>query len=72
MDAKSAVYDSAKELGYDRLKDKAIMSFLGGKDTFVVLPTGYGKSVIFSVLPGAFDKYLGEYQSVAVACISSL
>jgi len=37
------------------MKPEAVQSFVTGKDTFVALPTGYGKSVIFAVLPLLFD-----------------
>ena len=63
MDMETAVRESARDLGYDKLKDKqkeAVMSILQGNDTFVSLPTGYGKSIIFAMLPGAFDKYKGK------------
>ena len=30
------------------------------KDTFVSLPTGYGKSIIYGVLPILFDKLNGK------------
>ena len=33
----------------------AISSFLSGRDVFVALPTGYGKSLIYSVLPWMFN-----------------
>jgi len=49
----------------DKLKAKqveAVEAFLGGSDTFVSLPTGYGKSIIYSVLPYAFDKLRGTTQ----------
>ena len=32
---------------------------MSGNDTFVSLPTGYGKSVIYGVLPPLFDKLRG-------------
>ena len=54
--------DVAKELGFPSLKSKqkdAIVAFVLGNDTFVSLPTGYGKSVIFAMLPLVFDKLLG-------------
>ena len=49
-----AIEEARNQLGFNELKDKqleAIVSFVGGQDTFVLLPTGYGKSVIYSMLP---------------------
>ena len=46
------------------LKEKqreAILTFLSGRDTFVVLLTGYGKSLIYAMLPLVFDKLKGTY-----------
>ena len=37
-----------------------ISSFVLGHDTFVSLPTGYGKSVIYAALPYIFDILRGE------------
>lgn len=58
-----AITESGKQLGYDKLKPKqieALTSFLQGNDTFVSLPTGYGKSIIYAALPYAFDKLRGK------------
>ena len=58
-----AITESGKQLGYDKLKPKqieALTSFLQGNDTFVSLPTGYGKSIIYAALPFAFDKLRGK------------
>ena len=55
--------ESARKLGYDKLKDRqieAVKAFVGGSDVFVSLPTGYGKSVIYAVLPTVFDTLRGE------------
>ena len=44
------------------LKDKqleAILRFMSGKDVFVSLPTGYGKSLIYKILPVVFDIFKG-------------
>ena len=44
--------------GITQLKPKqreAMLSFLSGKDVFVTLPTGYGKSIIYGLLPAVFD-----------------
>ena len=59
----AAIIESAKILGIKQFKQKqveAIETFLSGKDTFVCLPTGYGKSVIYAALPLAFDALKGE------------
>ena len=36
-------------------QEEAIMNFISGKDVFVCLPTGYGKSVCFMFLPEIMD-----------------
>lgn len=46
---------------------KAIRTFMSGRDTFVSLPTDYGKSVIYAILPLAFDFFLGMYDTT-IAC----
>ena len=41
-----------------KIKEKqrvAVESILDGKDTFIVLPTGYGKSKIYSHLPEMYE-----------------
>ena len=46
-----------------KLKDKqleAALSFCMGQDVFVSLPTGYGKSMIYGILPLVFNKIKGE------------
>ena len=63
MDIITAISESAKELGYDHLKQKQLevaVSLLSGNDTFISLPTGYGKFIIYALLPSAFDKYKGK------------
>ena len=54
--------DSAKQLGFEKVKKKqleAVCAFVQGHDTFVSLPTGYGKSTIYAILPYVFDKLKG-------------
>lgn len=62
MDVGAAILESARMVGRElREKQKeAITSFVGGKDTFVSLPTGYGKSLIYGILPHIFDKHRGK------------
>lgn len=59
-----AIIESSRALGIDQLKPeqmKAMDSILQGNDTFVSLPTGYGKLIIFAALPKAFDKFKGRH-----------
>ena len=49
-------------MSHIKLKDQqkqAILVAYDGKDVFVILPTGFGKSVCFQVLPFLFDHKLG-------------
>ena len=44
------------------LKEKqfeAMAEFVKGHDVFVSLPTGYGKSIIYALLPLVFDQIKG-------------
>ena len=47
-----ALDDAVRFSGLLYLKDKqkeSILTFLGGNDVFVSLPTGYGKSLIYGI-----------------------
>ena len=58
------IRESGLRLGYRELKHeqtKAISSFVQGNDTFVALPTGYGKSLIYAALPYVFNVMRGSY-----------
>ena len=53
-----------EEAGFESLKaeqQKALGAFVSGKDTFVALPTGYGKSIIYAILPSVYKKIKGLY-----------
>ena len=59
MDLEVIVSSAVAELGYDsvKLEEKAaLLAFLRGRDVFVSLPTGYGKSLCYAALPAAFDS----------------
>jgi len=45
------------------MKPEAMQSF---EDNFVALPTGYGKSVIFVVLPLLFDYICGKLRMITL------
>ena len=48
--------------GISQLKGKqeAMLAFLSGKDTFLLLPTRYGKSLKFRFVPLLFNRMLDE------------
>ena len=39
---------------------QAIAAFVEGQDVFVLLSTGFGKTVCFASLPGTLDRRKGE------------
>ena len=47
----------------------AIKSFVEGNDVLVILPTGYGKSLCFALLPLVFDYLRGEANTSIVICV---
>ena len=54
------------------LKDQqreAILAVYKKHDTFVFLPTGFGKSICFQVLPFLFDHKLGLVQGQNRSCV---
>ena len=59
----AAVRKAALSMGYQQLKEKQIEAasqVLYAKDMFVAIPTGYGKSIVYALLPRAFDKLQGK------------
>ena len=54
----ACVTQAAGLLGYTSLKVEqrlCLAEFINGRDVFVVLPTGFGKTACFTTLPFAFD-----------------
>ena len=52
---------AAQTLGYTNLKPeqhRAVTELVHGRDTFVSLPTGYGKSLVYQVLPACAREIL--------------
>ena len=72
-DIRVLVGRAAASLGYLELKpeqEEAVASFVRGADVFVSLPTGYGKSLCFGLLPRVFDLLRGvENRSIAVVVV---
>ena len=70
----SVVRFAMTELRLETLKDKqeAIISFVNGRDCFVILPTGYGKTPCYVLLPYVFYHLRGKTMSSIVICASPL
>lgn len=63
-----AIGHALTSLGYEHFKpaqEQVLYHFLAGKDVFVNLPTGYGKSVIYEAAPLCKDFLTGR-NSLAV------
>ena len=58
----SIVAESALQLGYTsvKYKEEAVKGFLDGRDMFVALATGFGKSLCYSLLPPVFNRLHGR------------
>ena len=62
MDVELAILKAVEKMGLQKLKEKqheAVRAFLSGSDVFLTVPTGYGKSIVFGLLPFAFDFMKG-------------
>ena len=66
MDVQEAITETLQQLEIC-LKEKqseAVSKFCSGHDVFVSLPTGFGKSIIYAILPLVFDRIRGKYKDV--------
>jgi len=64
----------ANKMGYQELRAKqqeAILAFMRGLGVFVTLLTGCGKSLCYSILPGAFNAVRSESGQQSIAIIVS-
>lgn len=70
-----AIEKAVEQLGYSSLTSEqhsAVSQFLAGKDVFVSLPTGAGKSLCYLVLPLAFDYLRGTTRKSIIIVVSPL
>ena len=68
------IEETAALLGYQSLKEeqkKAVKAFVEGKDVFVSLPTGYGKSLCYALLPLVFDKRMEKEERRSIVMVVS-
>ena len=71
--AVEAVIDYAVDVNTLKpLQREATCTFGQGEDVFVLLPTGFGKSLCFSLLAPVFDSLLGLNQTSIALCVSPL
>ena len=72
---KDSIKTVACLLGYDKLKkeqEESILNFAKGRDVFVSLPTGYGKSICYIILPWLFDELRKVDKKSIVLVVSPL
>ena len=65
----AAISKATKLLGYTELRPKqelVVKRFLQGRDVFVSLPTGSGKSLCYCLLPAVFNELRKVRNSVVV------
>ena len=64
-----AITEASKATGYLMLRDnqkKTLEAYLSGRDVFVSVPTGAGKSLTFELAPYAFDCLNGDQANSAL------
>ena len=54
------------------LQRDAIQTFVGGRDVFVSLPIGFGKSLCYGLLPLVFDRLRCRERASIALCVSPL
>ena len=73
-DMDNATATAAHSLGYVLKPEQRrfIFQFASGSDVFVSLPTGYGKSLCYTLLSSVFDLLRGVKEKSIVLVVSPL
>ena len=69
----AAIDAAVQAFGLESLKhqqQKAIEEFVSGRDVFVALPAGFGKSYCFALLPTVFDHLRAGKEPSIMVCVS--
>ena len=72
LNASFALSEASRELGYSALKSEQLgvsVEFMLGRDVFAILPTGFGNSLCYAVLPWAFDKFLKNERGHSIVIV---
>ena len=67
-----AIAEAVWKLDYSRATDNqanAIREFVAGRDVFVTLPTGCGKSLCYAALPFVFDFLRAQSESPSIVVV---
>ena len=69
---RKSIRDIVRNHGYDRLKEEQLLGvekFVSGSDVFVSLPTGFGKLLIYRLLPPVSNRIKGYTEPTSIALV---